>query len=367
MSNAIAGRVVVITGASSGIGRAAALEFADRGATVVVAARREGPLNDLARECESRGGHALVVPTDVTDEEAVRALARRAVETFGQIDVWVNNAAVTHFGRFEEARPEAFRRVIETNLFGYVHGARSAIRQFREQGRGVLINVSSAVGKIGQPYTSAYVASKFAITGLSECLRQELMDAPEIHVATILPASIDTPIFQHAANDTGRAVKAMPPVYPAARVAREIVRMAESPRREVFVGNSGRMINLLHTIAPGFAERTMAQQVESDHLTDRPAEPSAGNLFEPMPRYTGVSGGWMAENRSHAGPALAVGLLGVGLGLAAWWLSRPDRRRETFDAMDHTAHAARRGARSALDRAQISGRDARRSAASLFS
>ncbi|MBX6312637.1 MAG: SDR family oxidoreductase [Isosphaeraceae bacterium] len=325
MPRAIADAVIVITGASSGIGRASALEFARRGATVVLAARRAQALEDVARECEERGGHALAVPTDVTDAEAVETLARRAIETFGRIDIWVNNAAVTLFGRIEETPLEDYRRVIETNLFGYVHGARAAIPYFREQGSGVLINVASIVGKIGQPYTSAYVATKFAILGLSECLRQELLDAPDIHVCAILPPSIDTPIFQHAANYTGRAIQPMPPVYDAQTVARAIVEAAESPRREVVIGGIGRRLLLMHTLAPGYAERRMAQKVERRHLQDRPAEPSSGNLFEPMPQYAQISGGWQALNRGPSPLGIAAAALAViGLGLAAWRWAQPN-------------------------------------------
>src|SRR5690606_21511524 len=143
------------------------------------------------------------------------------------------------------------RRVIETNLFGYVHGARTALPYFREQGCGTLINVASAVAAAPQPYTSAYVASKFAIRGLSDCLRMELSldHVPDIHVCTVLPATVDTPLFQHAANYTGRAVQAMPPVYAAERVARAIVDLVTSPEREVFVGNAGRLMALQYQLA----------------------------------------------------------------------------------------------------------------------
>jgi NAD(P)-dependent dehydrogenase (short-subunit alcohol dehydrogenase family) len=324
MPRAIEDSVVVITGASSGIGRATALEFAGRGATVVLAARRAPALDDMARECEERGESALAVPTDVTDEAAVEALARRAIETFGRIDVWVNNAAVTLFGRIEETPLEPYRRVIETNLFGYVHGARAAIPYLREQGRGVLINVASVAGKVGQPYTSAYCASKFAILGLSECLRQELLDAPDIHVCAILPPSVDTPIFHHAANYTGRAIQPIPPVCDAYAVARAIVATAESPRREVVLGGVGQRLLLMHTLAPGYTERQMARKVEREHLQDRPAEPSAGNLFEPMPGDGRISGGWKRTSRTSSalGGAAVAGVV-VGLGLAAWWLARP--------------------------------------------
>jgi short-subunit dehydrogenase len=314
--------VVVITGASSGIGRATALKFAERGATVVVAARREPLLQSLADECQQRGGRALAVRTDVTEKEQVEALARRAVETFGRIDVWVNNAAVTLFSRFEESPIEDYERVIRTNLFGYIYGARAVLPYFREQGEGVLINNASIVGVISQPYTSAYSLTKWAIRGLTESLRMELLDAPNIYACTVLPATIDTPFFQHAANRTGREVRAMEPVYPADMVADAIVHLSRHPRREVIVGGAGRMLAFQHAMAPRLAERMMARQVEALHLGRAPAAPSRGNLFEPMNEGTGVSGGWQERammtggRRSRALFGLAALSLPVGLYLA---------------------------------------------------
>ncbi|HSK99506.1 MAG TPA: SDR family oxidoreductase [Rubrobacteraceae bacterium] len=312
--------VVVITGASSGIGRATALAFAEKGASVVLAARRAEALQEVATECRTLGGRALVAPTDVTDEEDVEELARRAVENFGRIDVWVNNAAVTLFGRFEETPSEVYRRVFETNLFGYIHGARGGFPYFREQGSGVLINVSSVVAGAGQPYTSAYVASKFAIRGLSECLRQELIldGARDIHVCNVMPASMDTLLFQHAANYTGRAPKALNPVYSAEKVAGAIVRCARRPKREVVVGSAGRMLAAQHTLSPGLYERAAARVMDRDHFQDRAAPPTEGNLFVPMPGWTGASGGWKTNGGGSARKALLAGA-GVAVPVLLGW------------------------------------------------
>jgi NAD(P)-dependent dehydrogenase (short-subunit alcohol dehydrogenase family) len=293
MPRAIKDSVVVITGASSGIGRATALKLALEGATLLLAARREAVLEEVAAECNRLGGRAIAVPTNVTDEAAVKALAQRAIDTFGRLDVWVNNAAVTLFARFEDAPTEVFRQVIETNVFGYVHGVRAALPYFREQGSGILINVDSVVGIGTQPYTSAYVMSKYAIRGMAGCLRMELNldQAHDIHVCTVLPATIDTPLFNQAANYTGRAAKAMDPVYPAESVADAIVGLIERPQREVIVGEAGYLMVGQSTLAPDLYEHTMAQQVDQNHLQDWPVLSTNGNLFEPMEKAS-ISGGW---------------------------------------------------------------------------
>jgi len=187
MGSKLGGAVVVVTGASSGIGRATGLAFAERGARVVVAARRAAALEDLARECEGVGGQARAVPTDMTDEAAVAELARQAVERFGRIDVWVNNAGVYLLGSLEATPPKAFRQVLETNFFGYVNGARAVLPRFRDQGHGVLINNASVYSHLGAPWLTAYVSSKFAVRGFSEALRQELADLPDVHVCTVSP------------------------------------------------------------------------------------------------------------------------------------------------------------------------------------
>jgi short-subunit dehydrogenase len=321
MGKSLKNAVAVVTGASSGIGRATALEFARRGAHVVLAARREEPLHDLVAECERMGVRAVAVPCDVAEERAVSQLANQALSIFGKVDIWVNNAGVYLAGRFEQQPIADIRRLFEVNFFGVVYGSRAALPIFRRQGRGVLINIGSLNSKLPTPYFSAYAASKHAVAGLSGSLRQELMleGAENIHVCTVMPQGVDTPIFQHAGNYSGRALKALPPVASPERAAKTIVDLAERPRREVFVGNAARLINLQHLLAPGATEALMARTVDSQHFQDSPAPPTRGAIHTPMREGRGTSGGW----KSPASRPPALGLLAAGaLALATPFLLR---------------------------------------------
>src|SRR5829696_957042 len=199
--------VVAITGASSGIGRAAALRFARRGSSLALCARSPGSLESVAAECEEAGAAVLARPLDVGDELAVESFAAETVERFNRIDVWVNNAGVIAYGEFLEIPAEVFRRVVETNLMGQVHCARAALERFRSQREGVLINMSSVWGRVSSPSVAPYIVSKNAVRALSECLHSELADEPGIQVATLVPQAVDTPIFEHAANYSGHGVR----------------------------------------------------------------------------------------------------------------------------------------------------------------
>jgi NADP-dependent 3-hydroxy acid dehydrogenase YdfG len=179
MSRDIDGAVVVVTGASSGIGRRAAQLFAEQHAYLVLAARGEADLEQAAGECETTPERIVTVVTDVRHEEQVQRLARRAIERFGRVDVWVNCAGVIAYGPFEKVPSEVFRAVIDTNLMGQVNGSRAALVEFRRQGQGTLINVASVWAGVTTPDVSAYVTSKFAIRAFTECLRQELADTPD--------------------------------------------------------------------------------------------------------------------------------------------------------------------------------------------
>lgn len=314
-------RVVVITGASSGIARAAALAFAERGDRVVLAARDGHALEDAAGECRRAGGDALAVPTDVADEKAVADLARRARDAYGRIDVWVNAAAVIVYGGFEDVPADLYRQVLETNLLGQINGARAVLPYFRERGTGVLINLASVWGSVTSPYVSAYVVSKFGIRAFSECLHEGLRlerATRNIRVCTILPQSVDTPIFRHAANYTGHEVRPVPPVADPQRVVRAILRSVDHPRRQRTVGGWGRLLEAGHAVAPGLFGRLVPTAMNLTALGHRPAEPTAGNVYEPMPAWNKVEGHWR-NARLRTGIAVAAGLAvaGTGLGVRA--------------------------------------------------
>jgi NAD(P)-dependent dehydrogenase (short-subunit alcohol dehydrogenase family) len=182
----------------------------------------------------------------------------------------------------------------------------------------VLINVGSVMSEVPGPYVSAYAIAKHGVRALGECLRQEaqLAGADDIKICTVMPATIDTPFFQHAANYTGRAVKAMPPVYPAENVAKAIAELVEHPRREVVVGNAGRLMVTQQTLAPGMSERMLATMVDRQHLADVPAPPSSGSLFSPMGPGASIEGGW--RNGSSKTRKLATALA-VGIPAALVW------------------------------------------------
>ena len=288
-------KVIVITGASSGFGKGTALKFAEAGASVVVAARRDDLLEDLARECEARGGHALVVPTDVSDVSEVEALAKATISSFGRIDVWINNAGVGALGRFEEVPLEDHMQVIDTNLLGTIYGSYFALRQFKQQNSGILINVASVLGKEPAPYYSSYAASKHGVVGLSGALRQELQEAgiKNVHVCTVMPTSMDTPFFEHEANYTGHEASPIPPVYEPDKVIDTLFQLATDPEDEVVVGGAGKIMTFLHRMMPQTMESVMAKQTHKEQMEKAPpAGPTKGSVHEPEQAGSEVTGGW---------------------------------------------------------------------------
>jgi short-subunit dehydrogenase len=279
--------VVVITGASSGLGRATALELSREGARLVLAARREDDLDETARLCREAGGQARVIPTDVTDEVEVKRLAEAALAAWCRIDVWINNAGVTLFARLEEASFEEHRRVIETNLFGAILAARAVVPIFKQQREGVLINVGSVLSQVGQPFVPSYVISKFALRGMSEALRTELAELPDVHVCTIFPYAIDTPHFQAGANKIGKQARAMPPFQAPEKVARAIVALIRRPRREVHVPHIAVLGLALHWLLPRTTERLLLRALSRWHFDENRQRETEGNLYQPIEQGRG--------------------------------------------------------------------------------
>ncbi|NKX51978.1 SDR family NAD(P)-dependent oxidoreductase [Arthrobacter deserti] len=285
---------MVVTGASSGIGRATAHAFAKRGDRLVLAARDPDRLQAVVAVCSGLGGQAIAVPADVGDDPQVQALAQAAADTFGRIDVWVCAASVYSYGTFEDTPPEVFRQIVETNLFGQVHSARAALARFRAQDRGVLILVGSIYSKITTPYVSPYVASKFGLAGFAAVLREELRGAKDISVCTVLPATIDTPIYQNAANYTGQRAHPLPPVADPGRGARRIVRLAGRPRAETVVGYIQGAYIPVHALLPRLYERCAPVVMDALALRGGSVPPTAGTVFESAGRDYQVTGGWRA-------------------------------------------------------------------------
>nr|WP_294691125.1 SDR family oxidoreductase [uncultured Friedmanniella sp.] len=291
----IADQVVVVVGASSGIGRETALQLAKHGASVVVAARSEPALTSLVAEIVAHGGQATPVVCDVADVEQVRQVAVVAESTYGRVDTWVNAAATSVFAGFEDTTPEEFRRVMEVNYLGQVHGALAALPALRRAGGGALIAISSVEALVSLPMHSAYSASKHAVEGAMDALRRELRaeNAP-ISVTSIKPGTINTPFFANARNKMDVAPKGPPPWYQPKVVADCIRYAAEHPVRDLYAGGAARQMAFSQTMMPRQVDAVLSRIGIPATRTRRPEpEGSAGNLYATRDddRVTGEFGG----------------------------------------------------------------------------
>lgn len=295
-------QVVVIVGASSGIGRVAALQFASRGAKVVVAARSQPGLKSLVEEIQNMGGDATAIVADVTIFDEVKAIADKAIEVYGRIDTWVHNAAVEIYAPFELTTPLEFKRIIDVNLMGQVHGAMAALPHIKNEGRGALIHVTSVEAKRSLPLQTAYAASKHGVNGFLEALRVELMHQKlPISVTEIMPAGINTPLFDKARTKLGVKPMPTPPIYQPSLVAKAIVEAAEHPKREVVVGGAGKIILLAQRISPSLVDAYMVRNGFDSQYTKEPkSENAPNNLFEPILGYDKIEGDFSSQAKSSS-------------------------------------------------------------------
>ncbi|MDN0198390.1 SDR family oxidoreductase [Streptomyces sp. S.PNR 29] len=333
------GRAVVVTGASGGVGRATALAFAARGDRVALLARGREGLAAAADEVQRAGGEALVVPVDVSDAKAVDDAAQQVADTFGSIDVWVNNAFAGVFAPFTEVAPDEFRRVTEVTYLGYVFGTRAALHHMLPRDRGTIVQVGSALAYRGIPLQSAYCGAKHAIQGFNESLRCELLHAGSgVRTTMVQLPAVNTPQFDWVLSRMPGRARPVAPVYQPEVAARAIVHAAShARRREYWVGGSTVATLLANAVAPGLLDRYLArtgfdsQQDPGEHGRPgnlwTPADGPHGHDFGAHGRFDAESRStspqeWVSLNRGRMGKALTVGA-GV---LAARKLTRLARR-----------------------------------------
>jgi short-subunit dehydrogenase len=286
------GKVIVITGASSGLGRGIALDAGRSKAIVVLASRNKQELDKVAEEVIASGGQALVVPTDVSIESNIKALAKQTVDRFGRIDVWINNAGIAVLGRYWDIPLEDQLRVVDVNLNGTMLGSYYALNQFKKQNSGVLINISSVEAEIPTAYQAAYSISKAGVRTLGNTLRQELRLAgyKNIKVVTILPYALDTPLWDHVAVYTGHAPRMIAMDGPQ-KAVNTVMHAIFSKRKELAVGWKARLSIDAHRVLPALIERTGSNIVHKYQAEiTPPVPPTKGNLYQSLPT-PGVEGG----------------------------------------------------------------------------
>ena len=324
-------QVVVVFGASSGIGRLAALHFAARGAKLCVAARSEEGLKSLTEEIEAQGGEAFYVVADAADFEQVKTVAEKCVERYGRLDTWIHTAAAFLFASVEETEPEEYERVLKVNLLGQIYGAKAALPHMKHFG-GALIHVSSVEAIRTAPYQSAYGASKHALNGFLQVLRVELAhERIPVSVTQILPAAVNTPIYEKGRNKMPFKMRPVPPVYHPQVVVDAIAHAAENPVRDFVAGAAGLGVVYAERVSPALADffsETIGFVGQNGGEKDS-REQFRDNLFEPISGYDTVEGNFSAEQFKSdpytylkttpaAKNALLLGGIGVIGAFLAW-------------------------------------------------
>ena len=302
MSGSKPSEVVVVTGASAGVGRATVRAFADRGAWIGLVARNREALEGARQEVEERGGRALVLPTDVADPDQVEAAAEAVERELGPISVWVNNAMVSVFSPVREMKPEEYRRVTEVTYLGYVWGTLAALRRMLPRDRGSIVQVGSALAYRGIPLQSAYCAAKHAIQGFCDSLRSELIhDGSQVRLCMVQMPALNTPQFGWVKSRLPRKPQPVPPIFQPEVAARAIVWAAQHGRREVYVGWPTVKAIVGDKIAPGFADRYLAKNGYDSQQYDGLADPHrADNLWGPVPGDHGAHGTFDEQAKSRS-------------------------------------------------------------------
>ena len=319
--------IVVVTGASAGLGRAAVRAFAERGWDVALLARGEAGLEAAAAEVRGAGRRALAIPVDVADAEAVETAAARIESELGPIDVWVNNAMESVFAPVSEMRADEYRRVTEVTYLGYVHGTLAALRRMRPRDRGVIVQVGSALAYRSIPLQSAYCAAKHAIVGFTDSLRCELIhDRSGVRVTAVHMPALDTPQFGWVRSRLPHRAQPVPPIFDPAVGARAIVAMAEHPRRELLVGYPTYLAVWGQKFVPGLLDRYLGRTGYAGQQTAEPRPDRPDNLDAPLDedRDHGATGRFRDRSR-RTSPLLEAdlhrgaigGAIGAALGLAA--------------------------------------------------
>ena len=274
-------QVIVITGASSGIGLATAHAAAKKGARLVLAARNGEALHHIMQQINGMGGEAIYVTADVGRQQDVQHIADAALHHFGGFDTWINNAGVSIYGRLDEVSDEDNRRLFDTNFWGTVYGSQMAAMHLRQRG-GAIINVGSVVSDLSMPMQGMYSASKHAVKGFTDALRIELEeDGAPVSVTLIKPAGINTPYPEHARNYTNNRLTLPPPVYEPEEVAKAILHAATHQKRDVIVGGGGMLMSLTNRLAPGLMDLASENLMTDQQLLDEPPVNREGTLYRP--------------------------------------------------------------------------------------